>query len=65
MADHGTTARPYAQAVFEIARTDNQLGDWSAFLALAAEIAPKNRTVIAAHKRLLFGDAARVCGWPS
>ena len=39
MADHGTTARPYAQAVFEIARTDNQLGDWSQFLALAAGIA--------------------------
>jgi len=29
-------------------------------VALAAEIAPKNRSVIAAHKRLLFGDAARV-----
>ena len=39
MADHGTTARPYAQAVFEIARTDNQLGDWSQFLTMAAEIA--------------------------
>ena len=39
MADHGTTARPYAQAVFEIARTDNQLGAWSDFLMLAAEIA--------------------------
>ena len=39
MADHGTTARPYAQAVFEIARADNQLGDWSQFLGLAAEIA--------------------------
>jgi F-type H+-transporting ATPase subunit delta len=39
MADHGTTARPYAQAVFEIARADNQLGDWSTFLALAADIA--------------------------
>lgn len=38
MAEHGTTARPYAQAVFEIARGDNQLGDWSAFLKLAAEI---------------------------
>jgi len=32
-------------------------------VALAAEIAPKNRTVIAAHKRLLFADAARICGW--
>jgi len=38
MAEHGTTARPYAQAVFEIARTDNQLGAWSDFLKLAAEI---------------------------
>lgn len=32
-------------------------------VALAAEIAPKNRSVITAHKRLLFGDAARTCGW--
>jgi F-type H+-transporting ATPase subunit delta len=39
MAEHGTTARPYAQAVFEIARTDNQLGAWSEFLTLAAQIA--------------------------
>lgn len=38
MADHGTVARPYAQAVFEIARTDNQLGPWSEFLTMAAEI---------------------------
>jgi F-type H+-transporting ATPase subunit delta len=38
MADHGTVARPYAQAVFEIARTDNQLGAWSDFLKMAAEI---------------------------
>jgi F-type H+-transporting ATPase subunit delta len=38
MAEHGTTARPYAQAVFEIARADNQLGAWSDFLKLAAEI---------------------------
>lgn len=38
MADHGTIARPYAQAVFEIARTDNQLGAWSDFLKMAADI---------------------------
>ncbi|MBN8279831.1 MAG: F0F1 ATP synthase subunit delta [Gammaproteobacteria bacterium] len=38
MADNGTTARPYAQAVFEIARTDGQLGPWSEFLKMAAEI---------------------------
>ena len=39
MASDGTIARPYAQAVFEIARADNQLGDWSSFLTMAAEIA--------------------------
>ncbi|MCE7903689.1 MAG: F0F1 ATP synthase subunit delta [Gammaproteobacteria bacterium PRO9] len=40
MAEPGTTtARPYAQAVFEIARADNQLSAWSDFLRLAAEIA--------------------------
>ena len=38
MAEHGTTARPYAQAVFEIAQADNLLGAWSDFLKLAAEI---------------------------
>ena len=31
-------------------------------VALAAEIAPKDRGVLAAHKRMLFGDAARRCG---
>ncbi len=29
----------------------------------AAPMATKNRSVIAAHKRLLFGDAAAACGW--
>lgn len=29
---------------------------------LAAEVAPKDRGVVAAHKRMLFGDAARRCG---
>lgn len=35
MADHGIVARPYAQAVFELARADGQLGAWSQFLQLA------------------------------
>jgi enoyl-CoA hydratase/carnithine racemase len=30
---------------------------------LAAPMAVKDRSVIAAHKRLLFGDAAAACGW--
>ncbi len=32
-------------------------------LALAEPIAGKDRNVIGIHKRLLFGDAARVCGY--
>jgi enoyl-CoA hydratase/carnithine racemase len=32
---------------------------------LAAPMAVKDRSVIAAHKRLLFGDAAVACGWSS
>jgi len=31
-------------------------------VSLAAAVAPKNRSVIAEHKRLLFSDAARICG---
>lgn len=31
-------------------------------IELAAAIAPKDRSVIAAHKRLLFTEAARTCG---
>ncbi len=36
MAEHGTVARPYAQAVFELAKADGTLPDWSSFLKLAA-----------------------------
>jgi enoyl-CoA hydratase/carnithine racemase len=31
---------------------------------LAAVMAPKDRGVIAAHKRMLFGRSAAICGWP-
>ncbi len=33
-------------------------------IALAATLAGKNRSVIAAHKRLLYGQAVEVCGRP-
>jgi F-type H+-transporting ATPase subunit delta len=36
MAEHGTVARPYAQAVFELAQAEGQLGQWADFLKLAA-----------------------------
>ena len=38
MADVGTLARPYARAVFELARADGTLSVWSAALATAADI---------------------------
>jgi F-type H+-transporting ATPase subunit delta len=36
MAEHGTVARPYAQAVFELANAAGELPAWSEFLKLAA-----------------------------
>lgn len=36
MADNAVIARPYAQAVFEIARTDGTFGEWSRILEVAA-----------------------------
>jgi F-type H+-transporting ATPase subunit delta len=38
MAELSTIARPYAEAAFAAARTDGQLGGWSAFLADAGTI---------------------------
>lgn len=38
MAEHGTVARPYAQAVFELAHADAALPAWSQFLQLAAAL---------------------------
>ncbi|MEZ5136029.1 MAG: enoyl-CoA hydratase/isomerase family protein [Acidimicrobiales bacterium] len=33
-------------------------------IARAQAVATKDRSVIARHKQLLFGDAAAACGWP-
>ena len=38
MADNITVARPYAQAIFEIARDAGQLAEWSETLAVAGEL---------------------------
>ena len=38
MADNNTIARPYAQAVFEIAREAGDLGQWSESLAIAGQL---------------------------
>ncbi len=53
MAEHGTVARPYAQAVFELARADGQLADWSRFLNLAAVL-----VAVPEVNRMLFTPGA-------
>lgn len=39
MADDNAIARPYADAIFELARAANELGNWSGMLHSAAEVA--------------------------
>jgi F-type H+-transporting ATPase subunit delta len=38
MADNNTVARPYAQAVFELANDSGDLGPWSESLAIAGQL---------------------------
>ncbi len=69
MSDATTLARPYAQAVFKLAREENDLAGWSARLALAARVAadPDMGRLIASP-RVDRQEAARVfvevCGQP-
>lgn len=53
MAEHGTIARPYAQAVFELAQAAGELPAWSDFLRLAAVLVTEPEV-----KRLLFAPGA-------
>jgi len=38
VADNNTVARPYAQAIFEIAETAGELAEWSGSLAVAGQL---------------------------
>ena len=38
MADNNTVARPYAQAIFEIAEDLGELAEWSESLSIAATV---------------------------
>lgn len=53
MAEHGTVARPYAHAVFEMAQAEGQLGAWSGFLKLAALLVTEPEV-----QRMLFAPGA-------
>lgn len=50
MAETRTIARPYAEAVFKLAKGKNDLTSWSAMLGLAASVASDTRI------RALIGD---------
>ena len=66
MAEHGTVARPYAQAVFDIAQADGELAAWSDFLKLAALLVTEpdvTRMLFApgADLKKLAGAIADIC----
>lgn len=67
MADHATVARPYAKAVFDLARAAGELEGWSkALSAVAAVVADDGARAYLARPELTSSDKARfveaVCG---
>lgn len=71
MADNNTIARPYAEAVFELAREANALGAWSGALATAADFMAGGEVadflaspVLSDEKRLEFVTGLIASGGP-
>jgi F-type H+-transporting ATPase subunit delta len=63
MADFSTLARPYAKAVFELARESGQLKEWSAQLAaIAAAVADPQLARLIGHPALDRSQLADVLG---
>jgi F-type H+-transporting ATPase subunit delta len=63
MADFSTLARPYAKAVFELARGSNTLKEWSAQLAAIAEaVANPQLAGLIGHPALSRTELADVFG---
>jgi F-type H+-transporting ATPase subunit delta len=61
MAELSTLARPYAKAVFELARDEGKLADWSALLAgLAAAVSDKQVASAIGHPAIGRGQLADV-----
>ena len=56
-----TAADAHALGIVEHVAAEDRVVDLA--VELAAVMAPKDRSVIAAHKQLLFGHVAAVCGW--
>ena len=57
-----TAAEAHAIGIVEHVVPEDRVVDLA--VELAAVMAPKDRSVIAAHKQLLFGPTATTCGWP-
>ena len=49
MAEIGTIARPYAQAAFDVAKAENNLSGWAAFLENAAQLVGQEQIRQLAH----------------
>lgn len=63
MADLSTLARPYAKAVFELARDQRKFKEWGATLAaIAAVMAEPKVAALAGHPALTKADLAAVLG---
>ena len=61
MAEPSTLARPYAKAVFELARDEGKLADWSALLAgLATAVRDKSVAAAIGHPAVGRGQLADV-----
>ena len=61
MAEPSTLARPYAKAVFELARDESKLADWSALLAgLAAAVKDPRVAAAIGHPAIGRGQLAEV-----
>lgn len=61
MAELSTLARPYAKAIFDLARDDNKLSDWSALLAGVADAVRDPRVAAAiGHPAIGRGPLADV-----
>ncbi|MGB5511042.1 MAG: F0F1 ATP synthase subunit delta [Woeseiaceae bacterium] len=59
MADNNTVARPYAQAIFEIAAAGGALGEWSESLATAGQLL-RDRGLVEYLGAPAFSDAQRL-----
>lgn len=59
MADNNTVARPYAQAIFEIAAAANTLVEWSESLAIAGQLL-RDRELVEYLGDPTFSDARRL-----